>query len=111
MRSSLRPVAAGFIVFGFYAGAFAVAAIDIERTFHLSDAELGFLLAAGIIAATGVAAVGGIITDRWGAGVTLARALIIWGSLLGVEAIAPHIGAVRPGVHARDRGRRAASTS
>jgi MFS family permease len=92
----LRPVAAGFVVFGFYAGAFAVAAIDIERTFHLSDAELGLLLATGIIAATAVAAVGGIIIDRWGAGVTLARALIVWGSLLVVEAIAPHIGAFAP---------------
>lgn len=91
VRKSLRPVAAGFIVFGFYAGAFAVAAIDIERTFDLSDAQLGFLLAAGIIAATGLAAVGGIITDRWGAGVTLARSVIVWGSLLMVEALAPHV--------------------
>ena len=96
MRSSLRPVAAGFVVFGFFAGAFAVAAIDIERTFHLSDAELGLLLATGIVAATAVAAIGGIVTDRWGAGVTLARALIIWGSLLAVEAFAPHIGLFAP---------------
>ena len=96
MRPSLRPVASGFVLFGFYAGAFAVAAIDIERTFHLSDAQLGFLLATGIIAATGVAAVGGIITDRWGAGVTLARAMIIWGSLLAVEGAAPHIGLYAP---------------
>jgi MFS family permease len=83
-------------LFGFYAGAFAVAAIDIERTFHLSDAQLGFLLAAGIISATAVASVGGVITDRWGAGVTLARGLIIWGSLLAVEAIAPRIGLFAP---------------
>ncbi len=96
MRPSLRPVASGFILFGFYAGAFAVAAIDIERTFHLSDAQLGFLLATGIIAATGVAAVGGIIIGRWAAGVTLARGLIIWGALLGVEALAPHIGLYAP---------------
>ena len=96
MRSSLKPVAAGFVVFGFFAGAFAVAAIDIERTFHLSDAELGLLLATGIVAATAIAAVGGIVTDRWGAGVTLARALIIWGSLLAVEAFAPHIGLFAP---------------
>src|SRR5450755_107071 len=64
VRSSLRPVAVGFLLFGFYAGAFAVAAIDLEHTFHLSDAQLGFLLAAGIVAATGLAAVSGIITDR-----------------------------------------------
>ena len=96
MRSSLRPVAAGFLVFGFYGGAFAVAAVDIERTFHLSDAELGILLATGIIAATAIAAIGGILTDRWGAGVTLARSLIIWGSMLAVEAFAPHIGVFAP---------------
>jgi MFS family permease len=96
VRSSLKPVAAGFLLFGFYAGAFAVAAIDIERQFHLSDAQLGFLLATGIIAATGLAAVGGVITDRWGAGVTLARSLIIWGSLLLVEGLAPHIGVYAP---------------
>ena len=106
MRASLRPVAAGFVVFGFYAGAFAVAAIDIERTFDLSDAQLGFLLAAGIIAATGLAAVGGIITDRWGAGVTMARSVIVWGSLLMVEGARPARRAVRARVHPRDRGRR-----
>ena len=96
MRSSLRPVASAFIAFGFFGGAFAVAAIDIERSFHLSDAGLGLLLATGIVTATGVAAVGGIITDRWGAGVTLARSLIVWGSLLGVQAFAPHLGLFAP---------------
>jgi MFS family permease len=96
VRTSLRPVAAAFLVFGFYAGAFAVAAINIERTFHLSDAELGFLLATGIITATGIAAIGGVLTDRWGAGVTLARGLIIWGSLLAVEAFAPHFAVFAP---------------
>ena len=38
-----------------------VAVVDIERTFGLSDAQLGFLLAAGIVAATAVAAVGGAV--------------------------------------------------
>src|SRR4051812_10329586 len=66
VRSSLRPVAAGFVAYGLFGGAFAVAAIDIERTFDLSDAGLGLLLAAGIITGTAVAAVGGVITDRWG---------------------------------------------
>jgi MFS family permease len=78
-------------VFGVYAGAFAVAAVDIERTFNLSDAQLGFLLAAGIIAATGLVAVGGIIIDRWGAGLLLARAVIAWGCLLLLEGLAPHV--------------------
>lgn len=91
MRSSLRPVAAGFVAYGLFGGAFAVAAIDIERTFDLSDAGLGFLLAAGIVTGTAVAAVGGIITDRWGAGTTLARSLLMWGSLLVVQALAPRL--------------------
>ena len=109
MRSSLKPVAAGFLLFGFFGGAFAVAAIDIERTFHLSDAELGFLLTTGIITATAVAAVGGILTDRWGAGVTLARTLIFWGSMLAVEAFAPRFGVFRP--RSRSGSRRAGSST
>jgi MFS family permease len=92
----LRPVAAGFVAYGLFGGAFAVAAIDIERAFDLSDAGLGFLLAAGIVAGTAVAAVGGVITDRWGAGVTLGRSLLIWGSLLVVEALAPHLSVFAP---------------
>src|SRR5689334_23909202 len=91
VRSSLRPVAAGFVAYGLFGGAFAVAAIDIERTFDLSDAGLGFLLAAGIVTGTAVAAIGGVLTDRWGAGTTLARSLLMWGSLLVVQAFAPHI--------------------
>ena len=57
--TTLRPVAVAFVVFGFFAGGWAVATVDIERTFHLTDAGLGALLAAGIIAATAVAAIGG----------------------------------------------------
>ncbi|HWS45911.1 MAG TPA: MFS transporter [Acidimicrobiia bacterium] len=89
---TLRPVAVAFVVFGFFAGAWAVAVVDIERTFGLSDAQLGFLLAAGIVAATAVAAVGGAITDRLGAGVALTRSLVVWGALLVGEAVAPHVG-------------------
>ena len=85
----------------------AVAAIDIERTFHLSDPQLGFLLATGIIAATAVAAIGGIITDRWGAGVTLARALIVLGLAPRRRGDRSAHRGVRPRVHARGRGGRA----
>jgi MFS family permease len=92
----LRPVAAAFVVFGLFGGAFAVAAIDIEESFDLSDAGLGVLLAAGIVAGTAVAAIGGVLTDRWGAGVTLGRALLVWGSLLVVEAFAPHLSVFAP---------------
>jgi MFS family permease len=89
--TTLRPVAAAFVVFGFFAGAWAVATVDIERAFHLSDAGLGALLAGGIIAATALAAIGGAVTDRWGARRSLTRALVIWGALLAVEASAPHL--------------------
>jgi MFS family permease len=89
--TTLRPVAAAFVVFGVLGGALAVATVDIERTFGLSDAGLGILLAAGIIAATAVAAFGGAVTDRWGAGRSLAWALVGWGALLCLEAISPHL--------------------
>ena len=63
MRPSLRPVASGFVVFGVFAGAFAVAAIDIERSFHLSDAGLGLLQGAGILA--------GVVSTVWGYATTV----------------------------------------
>ncbi len=88
---TLRPVAVAFVVFGFFAGAWAVATVDIERTFHLTDAGLGALLAAGIIAATAVTAIGGTVTDRYGAGRSLTVALVLWGGLLTLEAVAPHL--------------------
>ncbi len=88
-RPTLQPVAAAFVVFGSFAGASAVAVIDIKRTFGLSDAGLGLVLALGILLAAGVNAVGGALTDRWGAGVALARALLIWSALLVVVAVAP----------------------
>jgi MFS family permease len=96
VRSSLKPVASAFVAFGFFGGAFAVAAIDIERSFDLSDAGLGIVLAIGIVTGSCVAAVGGVITDRWGSGVTLARALIVWGALLAAQAFAPHLGLFVP---------------
>jgi MFS family permease len=92
VRVTLKPVAAAFVVFGAFAGAWSVAAVDIERTFHLSDAQLGFVLAAGILASTVMAAISGALVDRFGAGVALTRALIAWGALIVVEAFAPHIG-------------------
>ncbi|HEV7526154.1 MAG TPA: MFS transporter [Acidimicrobiia bacterium] len=91
MPTSLRPVAVAFFVFGGFAGALAVATVDIERTFHLTDAGLGALLTAGIVAATGVAAFGGAITDRFGAGRSLTLALVLWGAFLSLEAGAPHL--------------------
>jgi hypothetical protein len=91
-RPTLVPVAAAFIVFGSFAGALAVAVIDIKRSFGLSDAGLGLVLALGILFAAGVNAVGGALTDRWGAGVALARALLLWSALLLAVAAAPALG-------------------
>jgi MFS family permease len=88
---SLRPVVGAFVVFGSFAGAWAVAAADIERTFALSDGELGLLLAAGILSATALAALGGVIVERWSAGSSLAWSLVAWGVLLACQAAAPEL--------------------
>jgi MFS family permease len=93
---ALRPLGATFVTFGLFTGAWAVAAVEIERAFNLTDAELGFLLAAGILTATGVAALGGAITDRIGARRALTRSLFLWGTLVGVQAAAPHVGVFAP---------------
>jgi hypothetical protein len=96
VRVSIRPVAAAFLVFGAFAGSWAVAVIDVERAFSLSDAEVGFILAAGIIAATGIATVGGVVIDRWGSSLALVRSLVVWGALLGIAASAPRLGVFAP---------------
>lgn len=95
-RGSLRPVAASFLVFGVFAGTWAVAAVDVERTFGLTDAQLGLLLAGGIAAATGIAAFSGALTDRWGAGSALAGALVLWGALLAFASGAPRVALFAP---------------
>jgi len=92
ITTTLRPVAAAFVVFGFFFGAWAVSAVDIERTFDLSDAGLGLLLAAGIFAGTAIAAIAGALSDRWGAGRTLSFGLGAWAALLVLEAASPHLG-------------------
>lgn len=93
---TLHPIRAAFIGFGVFAGAWAVAAIDVEREFDLTDAQLGLLLAGGVVLGTGFAALGGAITDRFGARFVLARSLAIWGALLAVQAIAPTLGVFAP---------------
>ena len=92
----MRPVAAAFLVFGSFAGSWAVAVIDVERAFSLSDAQIGFILAGGILAATAIATVGGLVIDRWGSTLALLRSLFLWGGLLAVAASAPHLGVFAP---------------
>lgn len=92
VRPTLLPVGAAFLIFGTFTGAWAVAVIDIQRTFGLSDPELGVVLAIGILLAAALNAVGGALTDRWGAGTALARALLTWSALLLVVAASPALG-------------------
>jgi MFS family permease len=89
---TLRPVVGAFLVFGSFAGAWAIAVLDVQRSFDLSDAELGGILALGIVLAAGVNAVGGALTDRWGSSVALARSLVVWSLLLLGVAAAPALG-------------------
>jgi MFS family permease len=89
---TLRPVVGAFVVFGSFAGAWAVAVLDVERSFGLSDAELGVILALGIVLAAALNAVGGALTDRWGPSAALARSLAIWGLLVLGVAAAPAVG-------------------
>ncbi len=91
--TTLRPVAGAFVLFGGFAGAWAVSVLDIQRTFGLSDAGLGALLAIGILFAAAVNVLGGALTDRWGANAAFARALVIWSTLLVAVAAAPVLGA------------------
>ena len=110
--TTLRPVAVAFVVFGFFAGAWAVATVDIERTFHLTDAGLGALLAAGIVAATAVAAIGGAVTDRFGArSLVDARAGASGACCSSAEASAPHLVLFVPGAAGWQWPRAGSSTS
>lgn len=89
---TLRPVVGAFVVFGAFAGAWAIAVLDVQHAFGLSDAALGGILAAGIVLAAGVNAVGGALTDRWGPSAALTRSLVVWSLLLIGVAAAPVVG-------------------
>jgi MFS family permease len=89
-RPSLRPVAATFLVFGSFFGAWAVAVLDVRDAFDLTDAGIAVIISAGILLAAAINAVGGALTDRWGAGVALARALVSWSLLLVLAAVSPN---------------------
>jgi len=82
------PVAATFIALGAFWGTWAVSVADIQRTFALSDAQLGLLLsvAIGIAAVTG--AVVGHRAERWGTGRLLTWALVVWALFLVGAALA-----------------------
>lgn len=77
-----RPVAAAFVVLGAFWGSWAVALANVQRTFGLSDAALGVLLAVAIALAGVTGAAVGHRAERWGTGRMLAAALGAWALLL-----------------------------
>jgi len=78
------PVVATFLTFGLFWGSWAVMVFNIQRTFHLSDAELGFVLALAIAVAGVSSAVMGHLADRVGPRRLLWIALLAWSGLLVV---------------------------
>jgi len=82
-------VVAAFAAFGLFWGSWAVMIFNIQRTFGLSDAELGLLLAVAIAVAGASSAVMAHLADRVGARRLLWIALFSWSGLLIVLSVAP----------------------
>ncbi len=86
VRGSLRPVAAGFVCFGFFWGAWAVSASDIKGSLGVSDGSFGLLLSVALLTAAATNAVAGSLAERWGTQTGLSRSLAGWGVLLATGA-------------------------
>jgi MFS family permease len=80
VRLTLRVVAAVFLGFGAFWGAWAVAAADVQRALHLSPGGLGLLLSGSVGVGGVAAAASGAVAERWGVQTFLARTLLIWGA-------------------------------
>ncbi len=83
---TLRPIGWVFVLFGVFWGGWAVAAIDIERSLHLSNGGFGLLLSGALICAAASNAVGGELSERFGTGKVLGSSLLLWAVLLGIGA-------------------------
>jgi MFS family permease len=81
---------AAFVTFGFFWGSWAVMVFNIQRTFRLSDAELGVVLAIAIAVAGVSSAVMAHLAERVGARRMLWIALLAWSGLLLLLSAAPH---------------------
>jgi MFS family permease len=78
----MGPVIAAFITFGLFWGSWAVMVFNIQRTFALSDAGLGVLLAVAVALAGASSAVMAHLANRVGARRMLWIALLAWSGLL-----------------------------
>lgn len=85
---ALRPVAVAFLAFGVFVGVWAVAAADIERGLGMGHRTFGLLVSGSLAVAALANVLVGPLTDRFGAGPTLASALIVWAMSLGAVAVA-----------------------
>ena len=79
---------AAFVTFGLFWGSWAVMVFNIQRTFALSDAGLGVLLALAIALAGASSAVMAHLANRVGARRMLWIALLAWSGLLVVMSAA-----------------------
>lgn len=75
-------MAAAFVLLGAFWGSWAVSIANVQRSFHLSDGELGLLLAVAVAVAGVTGALAGHRGERWGTGPMLAGSLGIWAVLL-----------------------------
>ncbi len=83
----LGPVVAAFITFGLFWGSWAVMVFNLQRTFGVSDAELGLVLALAISLAGATSAVMAHLAHRVGARRLLWTALLAWSGFLLVTSV------------------------
>ncbi len=76
-----------FVLFGLFWGAWAVAAIDIERSLGLSVGGFGLLLSVSLIGSAAANVVGGGLCERFGTARILSIALGTWTAFLALGAI------------------------
>ncbi len=81
-RRALLPVGGTFVVFGMFWGSWAVATANVRSTYHLSNAQLGTLLAVAVAVSGAVGAAIGNRAQRWGAVRTLVWSLLVWSALM-----------------------------
>ncbi len=82
----MRPVVAAFSTFGLFWGSWAVMVFNLQRTFHLSDAALGGILALAIALAGASSAVMAPLANRVGARRMLWAALLAWSVFLVITS-------------------------